>query len=455
MTADKREISVQVSPDEMKLFVIVPRDEENPVTSEEVVAAIRAGGVCVDLDRDALETAVENPGRKVLVAQGTPPVNGEDSSCKVEFDEPIGRPAECSDGRANFYDLHLVMNVKKGDLLATRIPPTGGTDGLNVRGAPVPARPGRLISLPKGNNTVESDSGDALYAAIDGQALVDRVGKIAVSPVYTVNGSVDFSTGNVDFVGSVKVKDGIHAGFNVKTDVNIEVGASCEGLLVEAGQDVIVRGGIQGGRRQGKVVAGRDIVARFAENATMEAGRDVAVGEAILHSIVSAGRKVAVKGKGLIAGGVITAGEEVSAKVIGSTLATPTEIQVGVDPKVRNDLTNASSETERLKKELKQVDLVLRRLKEMEQLGLPPDKKALIPVLTRQKNLLSGEVQRQSEQAGKLQENMKAQRRGKVRAELVYPGVKVTIGDAVLFVRDEMKDVILGLNEAGEIRVKG
>ncbi|MGE5542627.1 MAG: DUF342 domain-containing protein, partial [Bacillota bacterium] len=372
-----------------------------------------------------------------------------------EFQEPVGRPTESSDGRANFYDLHLVTNVKKGDLLATRIPPTGGRDGLNVRGVAVPARPGRLVPLPKGNNTVESDTGDALYAAVDGQALVDRTGKIMVSPVYNVNGNVDFSTGNVDFVGSVKVKDGIQPGFSVRADINIEVGASCEGLLVEAGQDVIVRGGIQGGRRQGKVVAGRDIIARFAENATMEAGRDVAVSEAIMHSTVSAGRRVGVKGKGLIAGGVITAGEEVSAKVIGSTLATPTEIQVGVDPKVRNDLAEATEETEKLRKDLKQVDLALRKLKEMEQLGLPPDKRALIPVLTRQKNLLSGEVQRRSEQANRLQEEMKSQKRGKVRAELVYPGVKVTIGEAVLFVKDEMKDVVLGLNEAGEIRVKG
>jgi uncharacterized protein (DUF342 family) len=452
----KRQVTVQVSPDAMKVYVIVPRDDENPVTLEEAAEAVRACGVVFGLDMNALERAVDNPATRVQVASGKPPENGEDSSCKIEFQQPVGRPAELADGRADFYDLHLVTNVKKGDLLATRIPPTPGRDGTNVLGAAVPARPGRLVALPKGNNTVISDSGDELYAAIDGQALVDRTGKIVVSPVYTVDGDVDFSTGNVDFVGSVRVKDSIRSGFSVKAAANVEIGGSCEGLLVSAGQDVIVRGGIQGGRRQGKVTAGRDILGKFAENAVMEAGRDVVVGEAILHSTVRAGRKVVVRGRrGLISGGTITAGDEVSARVIGSNLATPTEIQVGVDPSVREGLEQATSETERLKSELRQVELALKKLKEMEQLGLPPDKKALVPVLTRQRNLLVGEVQRRSEDARGFQEQLKSQRKGKIRAELIYPGVKVTIGEAVLFVKDEMRDVVLGLDEVGEIRVKG
>ncbi|NPV71255.1 MAG: DUF342 domain-containing protein [Firmicutes bacterium] len=451
---DTGRVTVQISADLMKVFVIVAKDDDKPVTMDEALAAIKGQGVVVAVDRDALDKAVSEPGLKVQVASGVAPVNGEDSQFKIEFAQPNGKPDEAADGRVDFYELHIVTSVKKGDLLATRIPPTAGTDGINAKGEPVPAKPGRLKPLPGGKNTAESETGDQLFAAIDGQAVVDRAGKITVSPVYTVSEDVDFSTGNVDFIGSVKVSGSICAGFSVKAGVNVEVGASCEALLCNAGEDVVVRGGIQGGRRQGRVVAGRDIHARFAENALMDAGRDVLVGEAILHSTVNAGRKVVVRGgKGLISGGVITAGEEVSARVIGSTLATPTEIQVGVDPRTRDDLSGASTAADKIKKELTQVELALKKLKELEE-TLPPDKKALIPVLTRQRFVLAGEYQRQADKSKSLQETLKAQRKGRIRADIIFPGVKVTIGGAVLFLKDEMKYVTLGLNEEGEIRVR-
>ena len=42
--------------------------------------------------------------------------------------------------------------------------------------------------------------------------------------------------------------------------------------------------------------------------------------------------------KGLIIAGRVSAGEEVRARVIGNYLATPTEIEAGSSPKVRDEL---------------------------------------------------------------------------------------------------------------------
>ena len=49
-------------------------------------------------------------------------------------------------------------------------------------------------------------------------------------PVYVVPGDVDFSTGNIDFIGSVKVMGSVRNGFSVKAEGNVEIMGRLEGL---------------------------------------------------------------------------------------------------------------------------------------------------------------------------------------------------------------------------------
>ena len=81
---------------------------------------------------------------------------------------------------------------------------------------------------------------------------------------------------------------------------------------------------------KGTIKAGRNIVAKFIENASATADGYIHA-EAIIHSrIVSKGDVIVTGKKGFITGGSVQALGNVEAKIIGSTMGVDTEIQVHV-----------------------------------------------------------------------------------------------------------------------------
>ena len=86
---------------------------------------------------------------------------------------------------------------------------------------------------------------------------------------------------------------------------------------------------------KGILTSGGDVIARYIENSNVEAKNDIK-SEAIMHSNVKCGNKLELSGrKGLLVGGSCKVGKEIIAKVIGSHMATVTDIEVGVDPSLR------------------------------------------------------------------------------------------------------------------------
>ncbi len=89
---------------------------------------------------------------------------------------------------------------------------------------------------------------------------------------------------------------------------------------------------MQGYNRETIKTRGGNITTKFVENAIIHADGNI-VAEAIMHSQVSCRKNINLIGKrGLIVGGVCRAGLEISARTIGSSMATSTTLEVGVDP---------------------------------------------------------------------------------------------------------------------------
>ena len=76
---------------------------------------------------------------------------------------------------------------------------------------------------------------------------------------------MDFSTGDINFLGDVCIHGDICSGFTVRAIGNITVGGVVEACTVEAGGDLVVSGGVQGDN-QAVIRAQRNIFAKFIEN---------------------------------------------------------------------------------------------------------------------------------------------------------------------------------------------
>ncbi len=456
--AAKGKIVVSLSPDEMEAAVVVypPARGDGP-TREDVLRALAEKGVVSGIDPAQVEAVLGRAGAQepVVVARGKEPVAGADARITYYFPtEARLRPGELDDGRVDYYNLNRVFNVEPGQVLATKAPATAGEPGFTVTGRELPARPGRDVPLLPGKNTELREGGLSLIATARGHPVLQG-GRVHVLPVFEVAGDVNFATGNIDFVGSVRIHGGVRYGFTVRAEGDIEVARTIEGGILVAGGNVTGKEGIRG-LGKGRVVAKGNVSARFLENVTVEAAGDVIVGEAIMHSHVSAGGKIVVGGrKGVIVGGVCRAGEDIEAKVVGSYLATATELEVGVNPELRRAYNRVCTEKSEAEEHLEKVEKALALLQSLQAEGkaLPEEKKALFIKLTRTRFQLQRKLEKLREEEESLREALGASERGRVKVkDVLYPGVTIRVGQVTYYVRDELKYVTILLEE-GEVKI--
>ncbi len=445
------EIQVLVDRDRMSasLQIIKPKGSR-PLAFEEVLEKIHSAGVVQGIDMESVKRAYDRPGTPVTAARGDSPVNGSDAVIKYAYDmNNKGRPVELEDGRVDFKDLNLFTVVAEGDLLAEKIPPTQGTPGVDVLGQPIFPKPGKDIPLPLGKNVYADENN--IRAGIAGQLQVQN-NKLHVSPVIEIKGDVDLSTGNVEFVGNVLVRGSVQTGFTVKADGNVEIYGSVSGGTVE-GANIVIKMGIQGMQR-GYVKAKDNLTTKFIENAVVSAEGDVMVSDVILHSNVSAGKRVIVEGRrGFIAGGHVIAAEEIRAKTVGTHLAVATDLEVGVNPAIRAEYTELRKEVKKNEVTLDQAQKALNVLKGVNPADLPPDKRELMLKLTKAQFHLAGQVETMRRRITEIELLFEEMRYGRIRvAEVVYPGVKIVIGTLVKPIREQLKFASFYAEE-GEIKI--
>ena len=446
------EISVLVSRDRMEAFLQMdlPEDANKPDT-EAIMERIREAGVHHGVLEEALVLAMRQPGLRVLCARGTPPENGVDAKIEVLVDmSNKGKPIELADGSVDFKNIGMYIDVAKGQILAQKIPATQGVPGSDVLGNPVLSRPGRDVPLQPGANLQVVDN--KLVATAGGNLVVNG-GKMSVSLVLQVKSDVDLSTGNIEFAGDVMVQGSVQEGFYVKAGGNVDIAGVVSGGAVE-GANVTVRLGIMGMNR-GKISASGNVVAKFIENATVEAGQDILVTDVVLHSRLSAGNKIRVEGKrGQILGGVTAAGKEIVAKSVGTSSNIETEMQAGVNPKLREEYLRLRKEIKPLEDSADQMQKGLSIFRTMDLNMLTPEKKEMLLKLTRNQFVTKGQIEAKRNRLCELETELEELKGGQIRiADYVFPGVKVVIGSLMKPIQ-EIARYVTYYADGGDIRIR-
>lgn len=394
-------------------------------------------------------------GEPVVVAQGIAPVPGQDGRIEMKVaQDRQARPAEDANGRVDFRELNLIENVTAGQLLAVLHPPVAGTPGLDIFDSEIAVKPPRGVQVKCGRNVASSADGREIVATADGQ-LVQMGTLLKVEPVHYVAGDVNLETGNITFFGSVVVKGCITEGFTVRASGNITAGSVSRATL-DAEGDVIVLGGIIGAEGT-QVKAGRDIRAKFAESATLVAGRHVVISETILHSEVSAGHTVhcATGKKGVIVGGTIRAARTVFARELGAEVATRTVIEVGLDPTVRLQVAELTKMLEDYQTNYTKVATGLKVLTELKAKAgaLPPAKEELLLQLQAASRNLTGRLAKLEAQQAALQQKLGERSEGRIGAmAFLHPGCRLTVRNATLNIEEKLSRCTFAYDQ-GEVRM--
>ncbi|MBP2631381.1 MAG: hypothetical protein H6Q70_2009 [Firmicutes bacterium] len=448
-----RNINVKVRLNRLEAMIDISIAEDAPTaTVPELLNKLKEAGVVYGIDMCILATLTQTRFAKdVACAYGIEPRNGEKAYLKYYFDaDSQGRPEEQEDGRVDFKETNNFLCVEEAKLLVEKIPATPGVSGIDVFGKEILPKPGKDIPMPVGKNVICVDNW-RLYAAIDGHLHVFLDKRINVIPIIVIDGDVDYATGNIDFKGSVIVRGSVQTDFCVKAGGNVEVCGNICGGTVEA-NNIIVRKGIQGMNR-GFIKARERLVSGFIENATVYADTDVVVSDFIMNSNVFAGSRVIIEGRrGLVRGGRISAGEVIRAVTVGNKSGVVTELEVSINPFLKDELLNLRSQIQKdetLYKELEQSISYIRkqgieRLSAIKQERYKKDEAEF--------QLLPERIEEVRQRIANIENLLRSLKPGRIRvSDFIYPGTKMSIGPSAKILKDALKYVLL-YNHQGEIK---
>lgn len=448
------EIIINISDDYYEAYLSIKEynGKKLSIKKEDILKALEQKNIVYGIDYDAIEKILESPTaiNKIVVARGKKHKNGKDGKIMLNFDPSYTiKPKLLSNGRVDHKNLSYVKQVNKGDILAQKVNPTQGENGITVTGKTIKAKPGKHINFITGKNVTISDDGMLLIANVTGNAkIID--GKISVVEVLEIDGNVGIATGNIVFNGKVIVKGNVQAGYIIKSEDDVEIYGIVEGAKIYSNESIIIHKGVH---NKSNLYAEKDVKSSFVENSLIEAKGNI-ICDAIMHcNIKCCGKIFANEKKGLIVGGTLKVRKSITAKTIGSNIGTVTKIELGIDQEIIDNYKYTKEQIEALKKNIQKLHQAIQLL-ETKLSKKPSDikfKLALKKTLSTKQEYIE-KIKKLEEDLNLLHLTFEKLRDSKIHAELIYPGTKIKINNSYYNVRNFLKNVIL-MKENGEIRI--
>jgi hypothetical protein len=410
--------------------------------------------VVFGIDEDALARMIEDKvyRREVCVAKGEAAVNGRDGVLTYQFDtEMNNKPAIRADGSVDYWSIHSVELVQAGDVIATCTDPTESKNGMTVGAKPILAKKGRPVPPLRGKGFSVSADGHTYVADIDGKIELVN-GTVRISEVYEISGDVGLETGNVDFRGDVVIHGNVTPGAMVKATGSITVDGICENCTLDAGKDIILRGGVLGGYKT-SIHCGGDIHAKFFEYCEIHADGAIEA-ESALDSRLESYETISMMGKkASLVGGSTYATRGIAANNVGNASEVKTEVQVGVSTELLKDMYNADkkkSETEDL---IRKISAGLQQYDELAaQRGVDVSQDARRVALFRTRMMKQAEVAALQKEISRISEIMERGNGATVNViQNVYPGTTVMIGSHKNALKEQQSSVQFKLREENVI----
>jgi uncharacterized protein (DUF342 family) len=293
---------------------------------------------------------------EVIVAVGRQPEHGVNGSVKTFFEKPSKNPVVEEGGKAFFRELRTYVNVRKDQLLARLEPPKPGKPGSTVTGSPIPQIEGKPAEFSAGDGVRAGGDGNEFFALYDGYVMM-KSGVLSVSDTISVEGNVDFSTGNINFAGTVLIKGDVLGGFTVKGK-DIFVDGICHDATLVAENDIFVKTGIKS-RNKYFINAGGNVEVTYCENARITARKKILIKKYSFNCILNAGESVEAPDRTTITGGEINAFTGGIFYNLGTKANTAITVKLGKKYNLDEKLTRIKAERERLNKSLARIDEVL------------------------------------------------------------------------------------------------
>lgn len=303
----------------------------------------------------------ENPKScDVVVAKAVLPKHGVDGELiwEPEFDPEsetnttTAKDASGDDDAVDFYSQGHYKTVAEGDHVATLKPPTAGTEGRNISGGVIKAKPGKTAKV-KFDASLKVNEKGHIIAQNEG-LLRFHLGQMSVSPVFEVKECVDFTTGNIDFDGAVTIREGVRDRFEVKASGDIVIQGLIEAATIICGGNLECRRGMAA-KDKGRMIIDGDAEIGFLNNVHGEFRGDLNVRKEILNSELIIGKNLRCE-RGPVIGGTTKVTGSLLVMTLGNEVETPTLIVLGSMPLITSRIAEINKACPEWKEQLERLE---------------------------------------------------------------------------------------------------
>lgn len=426
-------VEVSVNPNHTTAFVSFSRPENGgaDISVEKVLAALAEKNVSYGILNDDIELAVKQKryDENICVAKWDMPTDGVDGTIKFFYNiESHAAPVENENGVVDYKNLGLVRNITAGTPIAAITLPTEGEPGKDITGKVVMQKKGVAAKVNVGQGTSLINDGKEIIAAVDGN-LVYKNGAFHVEETLVINGDVDVSSGNIDFIGAVTIRGSVFEGFRVTSKRDININGSINGAELSADGNI----SIKIGSINSEIECKGDVKLGFCENSKIRAEGSVE-SASFVGGEVFADKKIIATGKGVIMGGKYTALDGIEASVIGSEKYVKTLITLGnnaVLSEERDKLEKHIAELEDKADQLGKMLVTLNNLAKKSRLS--PEREQLKTEALRNRLKMQSEVKKCRMRILEIDDALQLTQNLSVACKrVIYPGVTIRINSCVL-----------------------
>ena len=385
---NQESIQIMVAEDQLSASVWIQQGESH-YTAALLKNRLSEAGVTSGLQEETIQQLANGLlyDQWVVVAKGTPCVNGEDGWYEYAFHrETDHKPKILEDGSVDYSQYGNIPSVKEGDVIAVYHPATEAKDGMDVHGNILVARKGKNLARLFGKGFACAEDGCTYIANRSGK-IVETMDKIFIDQEFVVEGDLTNSTGSICFRGDIRIRGNVGSGVSVVSE------------------------------------KGSILVDRFVEGADLQDGCVNA--NAIMNCQIEAGEDVVVSGRfGSIIGGHISAQRQIKATNIGNVAEVENQVEAGV---AENLVTKMNLLTESKKKALDEWERIAQGIERIDTL-MEQTKNAVL--MEKKRVLMRGKIEKDteiSELEKKIQATVLAMEKANVANRYVHPGTCISV----------------------------
>ena len=418
---------------------------------DEIKEELGAEGVVSGLDEAVLKRLCNSatsvpPGEtlKEVIAKGRLADPGIPSAFEyhvIPMQDRVLEPGKREDGTRDMHDLGAIPEVKPGDELMSLVSAHAGEAGYTVLGEELESTIEPDVPFEVGEGTEVSASDPKLLVSTRTGVLLKIRNGVSVSEALMLK-DVDLTVGNVEYDGDVVVKGNVNEGMVVRASGDVLVDGVVDSATIVAGGDVTIKLGISGHTCEdiefdddlsAQIIAEGSVIARYAQYAFIQAGKDVNMAGQLLHCIVRASGEVAAGGPtqraGKLVGGIVKGSRSIVAGTLGCPANSRTRIdfsEVFMEHELSMQKLNQEIEVKR------QLFLDLYKLLTDAKKNAKGKKVKVSPEMVKMKNtvmVLKDEVREMVGQIETIKAEMVVERKklNVIVAHRLYPGVECVI----------------------------